>query len=68
MSNHDKHAHNKNHGHQPHSAKKKSIHHDWRFWTAVVLMLLAMAAYVMTNDLSEVPGGAKVPADAGDGE
>ena len=62
MSNHNKHAHDKNHGHHPQGAKKKSIHHDWRFWTAVVLMLLAMAAYVMTNDESLLPNGVEGPA------
>ena len=27
-------------------------HRDWRVWTGVVLMLAAMAVYLMTNDLA----------------
>jgi hypothetical protein len=71
MSKQNKHAHNKDqHGHDHHAAggaKKKLIHHDWRFWTAIVLMGLAMVAYVVSFDESFRPGGGEqpeVPADA----
>jgi hypothetical protein len=33
----------------------KRAHHDWKFWIAVLLMLLGMAIYVKTNDLSVRP-------------
>lgn len=44
--------------HQPdhaHRKKSRSFHKDWRTWTAVVLMLAAMAAYVLTMDESIAP-------------
>jgi hypothetical protein len=41
--------------------KKKMIHHDWRFWTAIVLMVLAMAAYVFSFDESLRPAGVDGP-------
>jgi hypothetical protein len=30
-------------------------HHDWKFWVGLVLMLTALAVYVLTEDLSMVP-------------
>jgi hypothetical protein len=33
----------------------KRAHHDWKFWVAILLMLVAMIIYVKTNDLSERP-------------
>jgi hypothetical protein len=33
------------------------LHRDWRFWVAIVLMLAAMAAYVLSNDEALQPGG-----------
>jgi hypothetical protein len=33
----------------------KRAHHDWRFWLALVLMITAMAIYVMSEDLSMRP-------------
>ncbi|MEX2171598.1 MAG: hypothetical protein WD851_19930 [Pirellulales bacterium] len=60
---HHEHGH---HNQSGHGAAKKKIHHDWRFW-AVVLMLVGMAVYVLTNDESELPGGqeqAPMPAAA----
>jgi hypothetical protein len=34
----------------------KHAHKDWRVWVAVILMLAAMATYVMTDNLSLRPG------------
>jgi hypothetical protein len=34
----------------------KHVHHDWRFWVAVLLMLAAMVIYVMSDDLRWRPG------------
>ena len=32
----------------------KRAHHDWRFWIGLSLMLLAMATYIMSDNLSFV--------------
>lgn len=37
---------------------KKKLHQDWRFIVAVVLMLIAIVAYVLTLDDRMVPGPA----------
>ncbi len=53
----------KHHGEGSHEQKhhqgdgKRPIHKDWRLWVGVILMLVAMAAYVMTLDESILPGG-----------
>jgi hypothetical protein len=65
MSQHHGHSHDKEHG-LHHSKSGKKIHHDWRFW-AVIAMLVAMGIYVMTMDEAIEPGGGvqqEVPADA----
>ena len=69
MSKHKPTHHGHDHHHSEHGStkNKKRIHHDWRFWTAVVLMLLAMAAYVFSFDESLRPGdvdGPEVPIAA----
>jgi len=33
----------------------KRAHHDWKFWVVMVMMFAALAMYVMSNDLSQVP-------------
>ncbi|MCX6170244.1 MAG: hypothetical protein NTX65_12935 [Ignavibacteriales bacterium] len=33
----------------------KRAHHDWKFWVAILLMLVAMFIYVKSNDLSMRP-------------
>ena len=33
----------------------KHAHHDWRLWVAVVLMLVAVTIYVMSDDLAWRP-------------
>lgn len=48
-------AHHSNHPHHP-APPQKQLHKDWRLWTAVVLMLAAMAAYILSLDEAEVPG------------
>lgn len=30
----------------------KRAHHDWRFWVFLVLMIVAMVVYIVTQDLS----------------
>ena len=33
----------------------RQMHHHWYFWVAMLLMLVAIVNYVMTEDLSLVP-------------
>jgi hypothetical protein len=33
----------------------KRAHHDWRFWVGLVLMLAAIAIYVLSDDLALLP-------------
>lgn len=33
----------------------KRAHHDWRFWVGLVLMLVAIGVYFMSDDLSLIP-------------
>jgi len=54
------------HGHQhdgglhreeshPHGPYWKQVHHHWYFWAGMLLMLVAIVNYVMTEDLSGLP-------------
>lgn len=54
------HKHPDHHKHQEH--RRPGPHKDWRVWTAIVLMLGAMAAYIMSMDESEVPDSVPQPA------
>ena len=40
---------------QPHIPYWRRAHHDWKFWLAIVLMLIAMMVYIGTLDLSIRP-------------
>lgn len=42
--------------HPPHGPYWKRMHHSLFFWIAFVFLVAAMAVYVMTNNLSTVPG------------
>jgi hypothetical protein len=42
-------------GHPHRKPYWKRAHHDWKFWLALLAMLLAMAVYLRTNDLSLRP-------------
>jgi hypothetical protein len=33
----------------------RRMHHHWYFWVAMILMVLAIVNYVMTEDLSWLP-------------
>ena len=51
-------SHHPNHPrHHQGKKKKKGLHKDWRIWSVVILMLVAMAAYVLTDDEALGPGG-----------
>jgi len=54
QSNHKNHHHN-----QPHSHRIKGLHKDWRVWVVVLLMLGAMAMYVLSFDERFQFGSAK---------
>jgi hypothetical protein len=59
MNQHDSH----HHGHdKQHHSKKQGLHKDWRLWVVVVLMLAAMAMYVLSDDESLQPVGPNGPA------
>jgi hypothetical protein len=58
---HDSHQH-----HHEHAPKSWKPHLDWRLWAAV-LMLAAMALYILSMDEALQPGGPAqppMPADA----
>lgn len=60
------HGHDHKHEHHSHGAKR-GIHRDWRFWTAILLMLAAMGVYILSFDESLQPGdqiSPEVPAAA----
>mgnify|MGYP001818369038 FL=1 len=63
MSKHKKPHHGNDHHHGEHakSTKPKLIHHDWRAWTALALMLLAIIGYILSLDESLRPGGVEEP-------
>jgi hypothetical protein len=46
-------SHDKQH---KHLKEKPPIHKDWRVWTAVVVILVALGAYVLTNQEVLRPG------------
>jgi ABC-type Zn2+ transport system substrate-binding protein/surface adhesin len=64
-----KHSHNhesdfstSHHGHVPYW---KRAHTDWRFWIGVLLMLAAMIAYVLSDDLAWGPSSRPQPPPSG---
>ena len=67
MSHNHDHQHGHHHNHQTHPHDKRPIHHDWKFWVAVILMIGAMGVYVLSDDESLQPRGGEgqpVPAMA----
>lgn len=65
MNQHNQHGHGHHQQHH-HTAPKRGLHKDWRLWTAVVLMLVAIAAYVLSLDEEVQPGGQPNPAAPAD--
>ena len=55
MTRHPKHP--SHHQGKKKTPKKKGLHKDWRMWAVVILMLIAMAAYFMTDDEALGPSG-----------
>ena len=33
----------------------KRAHHDWRFWIGLILMLLAITVYILSDNLAFLP-------------
>jgi hypothetical protein len=56
--NHNHHQHGPVHGsiHHAHTPAWMRLHHDWRFWVAVILMFGCMIIYLMSDDLAWRPG------------
>jgi hypothetical protein len=42
---------------EAHRPRWRRIHHDWRFWVFLVLMVTAMVIYIASEDLSVGPRG-----------
>ena len=53
MRNH--HSHGADHDRVHHTPAWMRLHHDWRFWIAVILMFAAMMIYVTSGDLAWRP-------------
>lgn len=51
-----KHHGEHSHEHKHHGGGKRPLHKDWRLWVGVILMLVAIATYVLTLDESIIPG------------
>jgi hypothetical protein len=63
-------SHRHNHGsdftsHHDHVPYWKRAHTDWRFWIGVLLMLAAMIAYVLSDDLAWQPRNKTQPPPSG---
>jgi hypothetical protein len=54
-SSHHDHSHGHHQDHNHHHKPRRGLHKDWRVWV-VVLMLVAMAAYLLSMDESIQPG------------
>jgi hypothetical protein len=48
-------SHHPNRPRHHQSEKNKGLHKDWRAWTVVLLMLAAIAAYVLTDNEGFMP-------------
>jgi hypothetical protein len=55
MSHQHEHAGSHHSGHEHQAPKGGGLHKDWRAWTVVILMLLGMAAYILSGDEQENP-------------
>jgi hypothetical protein len=68
MTNHEHHSHGTKHKpeheHAHGSHRRKPIHHDWRLWAVVALMLAAMVLYVLSDNEALAPGGKGEPMPA----
>src|SRR5579871_2224309 len=59
------HDHHHDHGHRDNVNARRPIHRDWRAWVIVVVLLAAMASYVLTDgEVLRPIGLARQPAPA----
>jgi hypothetical protein len=49
------HVHDHIHARRDEGPYWRRAHRDWRFWAGMVLMLAAIAMYVLSEDLSMIP-------------
>jgi hypothetical protein len=59
MSKHHHHPHEGHHSGTP--AARKPLHHDWRFYAAGLLILVALLIYLATEDLRFTPASPVQP-------
>jgi hypothetical protein len=50
-----KHHHHPHEGHGSGKPGRKPIHHDWRYYAAAMLIMLALVLYLLSGDLSMQP-------------
>jgi len=68
MMNDTEHLHPNGESHHSHHSETpywRRAHHDWRLWFGLIAILVAIAVYVGTNDLSMVPSGRQKQMPAG---
>ncbi len=53
------------HVHQEIAPYWRRAHRDWRFWIGLVLMVVAITVYFMSDDLSLVPSSRPQPSQSG---
>jgi hypothetical protein len=61
---HPGHHHHNHEGHHHEDKPRRQLHKDWRIWLAVVVILVALGIYVLTNGevLRPAPLPPQVPA------
>jgi len=59
MNDRNHHGHGSDHSsfQESHRPYWKRMHHDWRLWVGVVLMLAAVIIYVVSEDFAWLPRG-----------
>jgi hypothetical protein len=50
-----KHHHHPHEGHHSGLPSRKPLHHDWRFYAAGALIMIALLIYLLTEDLAFTP-------------
>jgi hypothetical protein len=52
---HKRHGSDRDNVHDMQGPYWKRMHHDWRFWVALLLMIAAMVIYVVSEDFAWLP-------------
>lgn len=50
-----KHHHHPHEGHHAGKPAQKPLHHDWRFYAAGAIIMIALVLYLLSGDLSWRP-------------